>query len=75
MSQRSGSDGMITIRYITGTGGEKQPNVVPSEVRVQVDSRLLPGVRLEEHRDVEVASERHSKFVFEVQCSGQPPAR
>jgi acetylornithine deacetylase/succinyl-diaminopimelate desuccinylase-like protein len=30
--------------HLTGTGGAKKPNVVPSEVWAQYDCRLLPGV-------------------------------
>ena len=35
--------------HLTGTSGGQSPNVVPAEVWVQYDCRLLPGVTGEEH--------------------------
>lgn len=35
--------GLTDTAHVTGFGGAEQPNVVPSEVWANVDSRLLPG--------------------------------
>jgi acetylornithine deacetylase/succinyl-diaminopimelate desuccinylase-like protein len=34
--------------YVTGFSGARQPNVVPAEVRANIDSRLLPGTSPDE---------------------------
>ncbi len=39
---------VLNTVQVTGFGGAKQPNVVPSEVYAQLDIRLLPGVKPED---------------------------
>ena len=53
--------------HLTGTSGGQSPNVVPAEVWVQYDCRLLPGVSGEEHLALLKKWTRHiDNIAFEV---------